>query len=74
MASEDIVCQAEKYGILVFLKLTGPAPFLQPGSIAFHPSNEQKMADAIYRAMAMDKKGKGGRYKSFIDSVSTHTR
>lgn len=74
VASEYVSCQRERHGVLVLSELAGAASFLHRGSVIFHPSREQEMADAIYRTVTMDNKEKEERYKGLIDFVTTHTR
>jgi len=74
VASEYVACQENRHGVLVLSELSGAVSFTDAGSITFHPSKMNEIAEAIYTAIMMGEGEKEERYNYLRGYVTTHTR
>jgi trehalose 6-phosphate synthase len=73
VASEYVACQENRHGVLVLSELSGAVSFTDAGSITFHPSKMNEIAEAIYTAIMMGEGEKEERYNYLRGYVTTHT-
>ena len=71
---EYVACQQENKGVMLLSEFCGAQHILKAGSIIFMPWATDEVAEAIHRALTMDKKEREEKYAKLITQVKKYTR
>ena len=73
VAYEYVACQQAHDGVLILSEFAGAAQSLGTGALQVNPWNITEIADAIHRAITMQKKEKRERMEYLFNHVMAHT-
>lgn len=74
VALEYVACPEARHGVLVLSEFAGAASILKNGSILFNPSSAEDLANALHKALTMEREERDRSYQDLRDFVTTHTR